>query len=232
MRNLTGALIGAMMFLPGLAVAQSHPVVVELFTSQGCSSCPPADKFLARIADRDDVIALALHVDYWDYLGWADAFASPAFTKRQKDYGHAAGARSVYTPQMIVGGVDPVVGTRPMEVADLLRAHSARPEQVTIKLVRNGGNVMISAIASPPLTAAADVQVVRYTPRSTVEIKHGENAGKTVIYANIVTKWDVVGTWDGDSPLTMSSVTEGSDPVVVIVQASGHGPILGAARLR
>jgi hypothetical protein len=232
MRNITGALIGAMMLFPGLATAQSHPVVVELFTSQGCSSCPPADKFLAQIADRDDVIALALHVDYWDYLGWTDVFAQPAFSKRQKDYGRAAGARSVYTPQMIVGGVDPVVGTRPMEVADLLRAHSARPEQVTVKLVRSGGTVMINAVASPPLTSAAEVQVVRYTPRTTVQIKRGENVGKTVVYANIVTKWDVVGTWDGKSPLSLSSATAGNDPVVVIVQTAGHGPILGAARLR
>lgn len=232
MRMITGALIGAMMLVPGLAAAQSRPVVVELFTSQGCSACPPADRFLAQLADRDDVIALALHVDYWDYLGWTDTFASPAFSKRQKDYGRAAGARSVYTPQMIVGGVDPVVGTRPMEVADLLRAHSASPAAVTIKLDRTGADVMISAVASPPLAAPAEVQVVRYTPRTSVQIKRGENTGKTVVYANIVTEWRVIGTWDGQTPLSVSSAAKGTDPVVVIVQTAGHGPILGAARLR
>src|SRR5918996_4983900 len=96
---------------PPLARAQTNPVVVELFTSQGCSSCPPADALLAELAGKDGVIALALHVDYWDYLGWADSFASPAFTARQRAYAKKAHSRTIYTPQMIVQGEDRLVGS-------------------------------------------------------------------------------------------------------------------------
>ncbi|MFV2038375.1 MAG: DUF1223 domain-containing protein, partial [Paracoccaceae bacterium] len=100
--------------------AQSNAVLVELYTSQGCSSCPPADELLKKLDKRDNVIALALHVDYWDYLGWKDEFANPEFTKRQKSYAYMAGVRTVYTPQMVIGGVAPVVGHQEMEVADLI----------------------------------------------------------------------------------------------------------------
>ena len=93
-----------------LARAQGSPVVVELFTSQGCSSCPPADALLRKLAEEEDVIALALHVDYWDYLGWKDSFATPKFTARQRAYAKKARSRSIYTPQMVVQGEDRVVG--------------------------------------------------------------------------------------------------------------------------
>ena len=133
---------------------------------------------------------------------------------------------------MIIGGKDHVVASRPMDVVDLLRLHSTKPQQVTVTLSRSGGVVRINAVAKPPLTEAADVQVVRYIPESKVEIEHGENAGKTIVYANIVSEWDLVGTWDGTSELALSAKAEGEAPVVVIVQKAGNGPILGAARLR
>jgi hypothetical protein len=105
------------------------PVVVELFTSQGCSACPPADMMMADLAARDDVIALSLHVDYWNYLGWEDTFSQAVFTERQYGYGRAAGSTVVYTPQIIVGGQDRVMGARAMELADRIAAHraAARP---------------------------------------------------------------------------------------------------------
>ena len=107
--------------------SQDRPVVVvELFTSQGCSSCPPADALLERLSGRNDVIALSLHVDYWDYIGWKDKFASLAHTKRQQAYARAGGRRSVYTPQMIVNGLDDVAGTAPMDVVDMIDRHSRR----------------------------------------------------------------------------------------------------------
>ena len=118
MRALCAAALSIMSLgLPG--AAQDSPVVVELFTSQGCAACPPADALLGELARHEDVIALALHVDYWDYIGWEDVFARPEFTQRQHAYGHAAGSTVVYTPQMIVGGQERVVGVRPMAVADL-----------------------------------------------------------------------------------------------------------------
>ena len=138
----------------GAARAES-PVMVELFTSQGCSSCPPADALLAELADRDDVIAMALHVDYWDYIGWKDKFADPAFTKRQKLYAYAAGTRTIYTPQMIVNGREHVVGSKPMKLADLIERHKRTTQTAQVALDRRGDTVSIrvTAKAGPPVTA-------------------------------------------------------------------------------
>lgn len=207
-----------------------EPVVVELFTSQGCSSCPPADDILRQLSGRDDVIALALHVDYWDYIGWADVFADPAFTERQKAYARAAGERMVYTPQMIVGGVDHVVGARAMELAELIDLHSEAPRDVEVNLTVVGGTLRITArgdgIADPCV-----VQLVRFVPEQTVAIERGENAGHTLTYSNIVQTWEVVGAWGGLGTFE-AEVPRGSQPLAVIVQRDGHGPVLGAAALR
>ncbi|MEL6315991.1 MAG: DUF1223 domain-containing protein, partial [Pseudomonadota bacterium] len=125
--------------------AADTPVVVELFTSQGCSSCPPADALLHELAKRDDVIALALHVDYWDYIGWKDEFAHPDYAKRQRGYAIEAGRRSVYTPQMIINGVTDIVGARPMELSKAIAEHAAAPKALDLTLDRAGDVVTISA---------------------------------------------------------------------------------------
>ena len=222
-------------FSLGLAAAPAlaeQPVVVELFTSQGCSSCPPADALLGELAARDDVIALALHVDYWDYIGWADTFAQEAFTERQHGYGRAAHSTVVYTPQMVVGGVEHVVGNRPMQLADLIAAHRSAPEQVELTATATGGGwrvaaVWVGATAAPTMV----VQLVTYSPMEDVEITRGENAGLTTTYHNVVRSWQVVSDWSGAATFE-AQVTAGGDlPHVVIVQASGHGAILGALRL-
>ena len=199
---LTIAALGA-----GAAAAEEArgPVVVELFTSQGCSSCPPADALLAELAPRDDVIALALHVDYWDYIGWKDSFASPVFTKRQKAYARAAGARTIYTPQMIVGGSAVLTGLKPMQLVDLIREQGAAAPRVRILLTRAGDTVEIRAVAEPPLDRPATVQLVRYLPERRVEITHGENAGRAIAYANIVTQWQALGDWDGQGPRALAA---------------------------
>ncbi len=216
---------------PALAQSVKAPVVVELFTSQGCSSCPPADALLETLATREDVIALALHVDYWDYIGWEDEFADPAFTERQKMYARAAGARTIYTPQMIVGGMEHLVGVLPEELSALIGQHLAAPLPVEVSLRRSNGSLVIDAIADEPLDRPAVVQVVRYLPSETVAITRGENAGQTVRYSNIVQSWNEIGVWDGQAPLTISQPISGTDPTVVIVQETGPGRILGAARL-
>ena len=144
-----GALLTA--FLITLAAplsAQDRPVLVELFTSQGCSSCPPADAFLHELAKRDDVIALALHVDYWDYIGWKDSFAKPEYTARQRAYAKVSNRRMVYTPQMIINGTDHVVGTRPMDVKDLIKKHRGDVAQVTLTAQGHQGKLKISASAA------------------------------------------------------------------------------------
>lgn len=238
MRRIGGWLLAVWIVVAGAssAAAGDQPVVVELFTSQGCSSCPPADAFLADMAERDDVIALALHVDYWDYIGWKDSFAQPAFTKRQKGYAYAAGHHSVYTPQMIVGGVDHVMGTRPMAVIDLIRAHAEAPREVSLDLERAvGAKVSIELEALAPV-GVAQVHLVRYRPRATVKITRGENAGRTLDYSNIVTQWTVLARWDGQTPLRLLADAPGQQPVVVLVQDAGdgddQGAVLAAARLR
>lgn len=208
------------------------PVVVELYTSQGCSSCPPADEMLHDLAARPDVIALALHVDYWDYIGWADIFADPAFTKRQQDYAHVAGESSIYTPQMVIGGQDHVIGAKPMEVMDHVQAQAARPSGAQISITRTGDRLVITGNSARAFSRDAMVQVVRFTPSQTVDIRRGENAGRQISYANIVTDWRNVGVWNGQGALDMSVTVQGTSPVVVIVQEPGPGAVIAAAILR
>ncbi len=230
MRYLIAVLSFLGFFQATAAMAQNGPVVVELFTSQGCSSCPPADAMLHDLAKRDDVIALALHVDYWDYIGWKDVFGRPENTLRQHAYAQAARATTVYTPQMIIGGIDHVVGSRPMQVMDSVQAQVRRGNPVSVSLARSGTSLQINALAS--VRGDYVVQLIRYTPEETVAIRRGENAGRTLSYANIVKSWDVIGRWDGRAALALAASAAGPDAVVVIVQQAGHGPIVGAAQLR
>lgn len=237
MRQIVSAACGLFLCLSLPGFAQTSPevatngVVVELYTSQGCSSCPPADAFLAELAGAQHVIALALHVDYWDYIGWEDEFAHAAFTERQKSYARVAKSRMIYTPQMIVGGVDRVEGNAPDAVVKLIGKHLAAARPVTLSVERRGDVLVIRAEADPPLSAGAEVQLVRYLPEATVAIERGENAGLTVTYRNIVTGWDKIGDWPGTAPLEMQAAVPQDEPVVVIVQEPGPAAILAAAQL-
>jgi hypothetical protein len=214
--------------------AGHSPVVVELFTSQGCSSCPPADAMMAELAARDDVIALSLHVDYWNYLGWEDTFSQAAFTERQYAYGRAAGSTVVYTPQLIVGGQERVMGARAMELADRIAAHRAAPDPVALDVVPGAaeGRFVIEArwIGSAPASAML-VQLVAYSPSEVVDISRGENAGRVMTYHNVVRRWLAIAEWDGSEPFRADIAAEDDLPQVVIVQDADHGPILAAARI-
>ena len=232
MRSFIASIALGLLALTAPAARADSPVVVELFTSQGCSACPPADELLAQLAGRDDVIALALHVDYWDYIGWADTFASGQFTRRQHAYARHAGQRMVYTPQMIVGGVERVIGYEPMGVADLIAQLRVVDYPVEVSLARSDDGIVLRAVASMALDGPGMVvQVVRYQPLEVVEIRRGENAGRTVDYSNIVTEWMRVGNWSGAEPFELQLVDNSALPVVAIVQMAGPGQILGAARL-
>lgn len=232
--GLTALLLLAFSTVPSVAEdTQDHPVVVELFTSQGCSSCPPADAFLALLAPRDDVIALGMHVDYWDYIGWKDVFGSPAFSARQKAYAKAAKRRAIYTPQMIIDGQADVVGNHPMDVTDQIARFREEPSRVTLTLQRQGSDqVQISASSDTAFPAPLVVQLVRYTPEAHVDITRGENAGQKLTYANIVTEWHIVGEWDVSEPYNAQVQAEGRQPIVVLIQQKGPGRIEAAARLR
>lgn len=213
------------------AVAEPRNVVVELFTSQGCSSCPPADALMHDLAERDDVIALSLHVDYWDYIGWKDAFADPAFSERQRQYAVVAGRSSVYTPQMIVNGETSVVGARAMKLVEAIETHKAAPGGIDVTLEKTGGQLRVSAPATS-VDAPMVVQMLRYQPARSVDILRGENAGRSWTYVNVAQDWRVLSEWSGDEALSLEVALEGDLPVVVLVQAINQGPILGAAQLR
>lgn len=234
MGAIRGWLAGAMLSfgLAGGAAAGEGPVVVELFTSQGCSSCPPADALLAELARRDDVLPLALHVDYWDYIGWTDSFADPAFTQRQKAYARIAGARTIYTPQMVVGGVDQLIGTKAMELGELIEKHQAEPARVALDVAQGSARLTIRAEARGALPGVVVVQLVRFRPEETVAIGRGENAGRTITYVNIVTDWREIGRWSGAAPLALTAEAPGPDRAAVILQEEGPGAILAAAVAR
>lgn len=230
------ALIAAATVVPGASLAQDGPrapVVVELFTSQGCASCPPADALLAELAQHAHILPLALHVDYWDYIGWADEFAKADFTTRQKSYAHAAGRRMIYTPQMIVAGRIEVAGTKPDLVQAAIAAEQARPPLIRIDVeTRADGGVRVRLAPLKPIDRDAEVIVVRYAPLRETSITRGENAGHTFHYVNVVTDWTVVGIWDGLSSAQFDVPAPASPlPGAVLVQVTGQGEILSAARL-
>lgn len=233
--KLRGVFVSACLALaaPITALADAaFPVVVELYTSQGCSSCPPADRLFQELAKRDDVIPLALHVDYWDYLGWKDTMGDPQHTKRQKAYAHVAGAGSIYTPQMIVGGQTHVIGHKPMQLADAIAAASAALPGVELQLTRSGNTINVSANPEQGLPRDMVVQLFRYIPSYDVSIRRGENAGKVITYVNAVTGIEQIGTWNGRNTLRLRQTVTGDEPVVVVLQERGPGKILAAARVK
>ncbi len=230
MRRLLGTVCAVSVGVATLAAEAGDPVVVELFTSQGCSSCPPADALLTELAGHEDVIALALHVDYWDYIGWKDSLARPEHTERQKSYAAAAGKRMIYTPQFVVGGLDHVTGYEPMEMAAAIERHRAAPQPVDLTAERDGEVIRIEARAVGAVAGPVVVQVVRYVPVERVAIERGENAGRTLDYHNAVNLWIEVGRWSGTGSYHATTRVAGEHPVVVILQRAPHGAVLAAAR--
>ena len=195
--GLTTVFLGA---FAGLAMAGDRPVVVvELFTSQGCSSCPPADELLGELAHYDDVLPLAMHVDDWDYIGWKDTFAQPQFTRRQKAYAYGFGTKSIYTPQMVIGGIDQAVGSHVMKVMEILHEHQMGVSRVSLSTHDgdDGRVVRIAKVSNLPLPEVLIAQVVTYIPEATVAVTRGENAGRSITSTNIVTNVQPVGKWEG-----------------------------------
>jgi len=217
---------------PAAAAAEPAPVVVELYTSQGCSSCPPADQFLAELATRPDVIALSLHVDYWDYIGWKDPYGSPLMTERQRRYASALGLHYVFTPQMIVDGRESVVGSNRIAVESALVAARTRGKAVRISFRPDGGGVAVIAAGPAPVDGAT-VWLAVYDRDHETEVMRGENAGRKLRNANVVRSLERLGTWTGEEleiPLSMANAAaRGRTGCAVIVQEGRSGPILGAA---
>ncbi|WP_170514929.1 DUF1223 domain-containing protein [Ruegeria atlantica] len=221
------------LFLATSAVAENDPVVVELFTSQGCSSCPPADELMHDLAQRDDVIGLALHVDYWDYIGWKDEYADPNHTLRQRAYARQGGRSMIYTPQMVINGQQDVVGAKSQELEYLIDAHLKAAPEAEVVATRSGNDVTVDVTpVELPEGELFDVRVVQYAPMRHVSIRRGELAGHELDYANVVDTWQVAGQWDGVAPQKFSAVLTSDLPAVVLVQKVGHGPIVAATKVK
>lgn len=216
---------------PGAA----RPIVVELFTSQGCSSCPPADAYLQELAKRDDVLALSFPVNIWDYLGWQDTLAAPANVERQRGYVARLGGRSVYTPQMVIDGVEDAVGSRigHVERAIELRAET-KTDDVPITFASDADTLQLTVGASSKRRNAT-LWLVRYTDATSVSIEAGENRGRSITYANVVREMVPIAMWHGEEvSLELPKValmSQGYDGCAAILQEDGFGPIFGVARL-
>lgn len=212
------------------------PVVVELFTSQGCSSCPPADNFLGELAGQANVLALAFHVDYWDYIGWKDPFASPEFTRRQRDYQGSLGTRVVYTPQMVIDGQIDAVGSHRGEVRDAIVQAAMHPKiPITIDTLESGELQARIPAAEIKLADNAVIWLVRFDGKHETAVKRGENSGATLVNYNVVREIRQLGEWTGaalDLPLAIRLDEMGASGCAVIVQSGPTGPIIGAAVIR
>ena len=212
------------------AEAGPRPAVVELFTSQGCNSCPPADALLGELATRSDVLALAFHVDYWDELGWRDRFELPLSAQRQSQYARQLRLASVYTPQMLVDGTDNVLGSDRRRVGQLLAAPRSG---VPVSAAAQGDDLIVTVAA---MTGVSDTEVtlVSYLPEAVTAIGRGENSGRALREFNIVRSFRVLGSWRGAAAewrVKISSLPGDARFVAVLVQEPGPGAIVGALKL-
>ncbi len=224
----------------GVARAQdaASPTLVELFTSQGCSSCPPADAFIGELARRDDVVALSLHVNYWDYIGWKDPFASEATTNRQRAYGERLSRGRVYTPQMVIDGILHAVGSDKKAVRRAIAvARAQSPPRLDIGLERTPDGGLVVSVPGGRFDGIATVWLARYDFEHDTPVARGENAGRTVRNFNVVREIRQIGSWSGlpvEIRLPASALTQGEggrDGCVIIVQAEMTGPVLGVRKL-
>jgi hypothetical protein len=217
-----------------------RPVVIELFTSQGCSSCPPADRLFAKLAHQPGVIAMSLPVDLWDYVGWKDTLATPYHSQRQRQYAKGRGDNRVYTPQVVINGIAHVVGSDPAAIKAQAEMCFGRDGALSVRVraeeTASGLKVELGA-ASADGPKAASLWLVRVASSRDVQIKRGENAGHTFTYVNVARSFQRIGEWTGEATsFTLPKdqlVSADSDGWIVLLQAGGPnrpGVILAAAK--
>jgi hypothetical protein len=234
-------LFSALLFLPVLvapACADDLPVVVELFTSQGCSSCPPADKYLGELAKRPGLIALAFHVEYWNYIGWTDPYSRPWATRRQREYAVSLKQPFVYTPEMVIDGEAAGVGSEQAKIEALIRAAAARnvPHPSLLLHWRSDGALLanVGDGKSPP-GRPATLWLVGYDGLHTTRVLTGENEGETAWDHHAVRSFRRLGSWAGWSEQFIVPAEEaqhlGNEGAAVLLQEDGTGPILAAASI-
>ena len=219
-------LIASVVGLLAAPAALAQPVVAELFTSQGCSSCPPANEVLADLGDRPDVIALSFSVTYWDKLGWKDTLARPAYTQRQKDYAPRLGNENVFTPQIVVNGRADAIGSRRRDVEALVAAGHGKTDGPVLTVAADQVTIGAGKVPRSPV----DIWLVRYDPRVIqVPVARGENGGQTLPHRNVVRELVQVGEWNGAAAVVaLPPATTPGLRTAVLVQTPHGGPILAA----
>lgn len=235
-----GIFLAALSIWAGVARAEApRPlVVVELFTSQGCSSCPPADAYLADLTKRADVLPLAFHIDYWNYIGWVDPFATKETTQRQRDYAKALALRYVYTPQMVVNGSAEGVGSERGTIERLIEAaRQAKREAPSLSLEKRPDSTIVAYVGPGTPDKPATLWLVTFDPQRATKVLRGENGGRMATDYQVVRSIRSVGTWTGkpaEVPCGTVSTASSATPsgTAVLLQTEGPGPILAAAVLR
>mgnify|MGYP001359808819 CR=1 FL=1 len=221
-----------------VASAAEPRALLELFTSQGCSSCPPADKLLGELTVDPSLIALSLPIDYWDYLGWKDTLASPAHSARQRAYARVRGDRQVYTPQIVVNGMMHVLGSDKVAIERTIAQTDRRSGvmSVPVSMVVNGNGLSVKIESAESERQAGEVWLCPLVKAIAVAIGRGENRGRTVTYHNVVRRWLKLGDWTGAAStwnVPLSEIkADGIDAAAVVVQEGTRdkpGIILGAA---
>ena len=226
-RPVISLLCLAAALIPAAASAAERPVVVELFTSQGCSSCPPANAYLNELArDRRDVLPLAFHVTYWDRLGWKDPFSLEAATARQHRYGHRFGDGS-YTPEIVVDGASSHVGSHRASVGSAIEAARRQSETMAAVSVSRDGEQLSIAVGSGK--GSGKVLLIGFDHDHTTAIRRGENGGRTLQEANVVRSIRAIGEWQGAALRVSEKFPDGEDAAVLLEAPDGR--IMGAARL-
>jgi hypothetical protein len=223
------AALGLFAFPAGYALASdaAHPTVIELFQSQGCSSCPPAEASVGAVSGRPDVLALSFEVDYWDRLGWKDTFSKAAWTARQYAYSRAMGHDGVYTPQVVVNGRVAGDALEPGSLAGLMSRGDRGGGGPNVNF--SGGAVTVGQGEAP--AGGADVWLARYIPHTVeVTIPRGENAGRTLPFRGVVQELVLLGKWHGQAATFSAARGDPSLGEAALVQTSGAGPILAAAK--
>ncbi len=226
-------------FAAAPAAARPASAVIELFTSQGCSSCPPADELLAEYAQRDDVLAISMPVDYWDYLGWKDTLASPANSQRQREYASSRGDRMIYTPQVVINGIAAAPGYDQQIIDSTIEATISQLESdaVAVSMESIDDKIVISVEAAGEQSRyqSGTLWLLLFKKQIEVPVTRGENAGRSITYTNVVREMTPVGTWNGERAVYTLPKTDlmsrGLEGCAILLQSGSAGPIIGAAIL-
>jgi hypothetical protein len=231
MRNTARLLVTVCVWAFAGGASAREPVLVELFTAQGCASCGAADSLIKKLADRPNVIALTWSVDYWDYLGWKDTFAKPEFTERQRAYDKRFGLQDVYTPQVVVGGAAQTSGDNTSDMESLV-GKALRQKAVGPKVRFLSSGVVAVGEGAPPSRGGADVWLIRYdTKEQNIDIKDGDNRGKTVVRYDVVRELVRLGAWRGQPARFKIPASSGDGlTTLVVVQGVRGGRMVAVAR--